>query len=165
MPTGHYIRTKPNPMRGRCYRPLEERFWSKVERGEPHECWRWTGVILKMGYGNFRSGPNTTEYAHRFSWRVANGRQVPAGMVIRHSCDNRWCVNPAHLSIGTHADNVADKVAKGRQGAKCKLTADQVRAIREALAEGTKQNALAAQYGVTTSAIQGIASGKTWRRV
>lgn len=165
MPTGHYQRTTPHPMRGKEYRPLMDRFNSKVQRGAPDECWRWTGTILKMGYGNFRSGPGTTEYAHRFAWRAHNNAEIPAGLVVRHSCDNRWCVNPAHLSIGTHADNVMDKVRKGRQGAKCKLTPDQVREIRRESAAGARQVDLAAKYGVTVGAIRGIRIGKNWRRV
>lgn len=163
MPTGHYARKVGYYPRRR--RSADERFWEKVDRRGADECWRWLGAILKMGYGNFRATPTTNEYAHRFAWRTHNNQPIPVGLVVRHSCDNRWCVNPAHLSIGTHADNVMDKVLKGKQGAKCKLTPDQVREIRRELAAGVMQKRLAERYGVSQGAIRGIKIGKNWRRV
>jgi HNH endonuclease len=90
------------------------RFWTKVERGAPDECWMWTGGIQGKGYGQFYPQKRNPQGAHRFAWELANGTKVPPGMHVMHSCDTPRCVNPAHLSVGTAAQNHADKTAKGR---------------------------------------------------
>ena len=118
-----------------------ERFWSKVNRCGPDECWLWQGTIAlpnKCGqqYGNFGvfDGKTVNYRAHRFAWMLANG-QIPADMVIMHTCDVPLCVNPSHLKLGTQADNVADRDIKGRtargerQGTS-KLTEMQARFIK-----------------------------------
>lgn len=91
------------------------RFWAKVQKGDG--CWLWTGGVART-YGQFslprNGGKARVIKAHRFSWELENGRAIPPGMHVMHSCDVRLCVNPAHLSIGTHTDNVRDMVRKGR---------------------------------------------------
>lgn len=94
-------------------RPAVDRFMDKVMPEPMSGCWLWTGCALPSGYGNFRDGGGMT-LAHRFAYGQFVGA-IPSGGVVMHKCDTPCCVNPEHLSIGTHADNVADKVKKGRQ--------------------------------------------------
>lgn len=95
-----------------CRIPLEERLWSNVKRGASDECWIWTGRVDAGGYGTIKD-KGKPEGVHRVSYRLAYG-DIPAGMVIRHACDNPSCVNPAHLTTGTVQQNMADRVARGR---------------------------------------------------
>lgn len=93
----------------------EERFWSKVDRSGDG-CWEWTAKSrTSFGYGVMRVGgtPGRLEGAHRLAWQYTNG-PIPDGLCVLHSCDNPPCCNPAHLRIGTKADNTRDKVERGR---------------------------------------------------
>lgn len=99
-------------------RPVTERFWPKVDKRGPHECWPWKAGTTK-GYGTLGVHPSDgfsrrQMYAHRLSWQFANGISVPAGMLVCHSCDNPLCCNPRHLWIGTIGDNNRDMNAKKR---------------------------------------------------
>jgi hypothetical protein len=94
-----------------------DRFWSKVATAGPDDCWPWTAATTPKGYGRWtyrEGGKNCHTTAHRKAWELANG-PIPAGFQVLHRCDNPPCCNPAHLWLGTHRDNMADKVAKGRQ--------------------------------------------------
>lgn len=92
----------------------EESFWEKVDKTEG--CWLWTAAKNGGGYGAFfrKDGRFGTNMAHRIAFQLAYGA-IPDGMIIMHTCDNRACVNPAHLVPGTHQDNVDDMVRKGRK--------------------------------------------------
>src|SRR5688572_12699995 len=97
----------------------DDAFWAKVQRGKPDECWPWTGGGMPQGYGHFQTGSGTdgtrkTWKAHRYAWTLLVG-PIPDGLHLCHHCDNPPCVNPAHMFIGTHRENNADKVAKMRQ--------------------------------------------------
>ncbi len=95
--------------------PLVERFWNRVERDPNSGCWLWSAAADPNGYGRVKLGPRTAAVmlVHRFSWVLANG-PVPDGLHVLHRCDTPPCVNPYHLFLGTHLDNMRDMNTKGR---------------------------------------------------
>lgn len=155
-------------------RPLEERFWRRVDVGTPDECWMWTGQRDTHGYGllgsAFRDRPAyITMRAHRLSYELAHG-PIPAGMVVCHHCDNPSCVNPAHLFLGTQSDNTRDMTAKKRQArgerhSQTRLTEDDVREIRSALAAGETQRSIGERFGIHQTTVSNIATRITWDHV
>ncbi len=159
-------------------RPVAERFWEKVDKSG--ECWLWTGAIFGPGYGAFSPVRTQQVCAHRVAWELTNG-PIPEGKNVCHRCDVRLCVNPAHLFIGTQAENLADMRAKGRQAApeahgrpgeahhNAKLTNQAVRDIRSRYAAGgVSQKDLAAEYSVSQGLIGLIGlivTHRAWRHV
>lgn len=93
---------------------VEQRFWSKVARGEADECWLWTGAVSSSGYGAFGAYEDCKSYgAHRFSKEMELGSRLPRHLYACHRCDNKLCVNPAHIFVGTARDNSQDLIQKG----------------------------------------------------
>lgn len=90
-----------------------EKFWSKVDVKGSNDCWEWKGAIQSKGYGSI-SLDGKTYNAHRVSWMIAHSRMPRPDLQILHSCDNRRCVNPAHLREGTNLENVRDMHRRGR---------------------------------------------------
>lgn len=148
----------------------ETRFFSKVDTTDADGCHVWTSWTATTGYGQFHLN-GTTEYAHRVSYEISNG-PIPEGMVVRHcsECTTRGCVNPDHLSIGTHADNMRDRdeagrTPKGESSGASKLKKVEVIDIRKRAAAGETQASIAEDYEVITSTISAIVRRKTWRHI
>lgn len=143
-------------------------------------CWEWNLSHLPNGYG--RVSRRRGLLAHRWAWEVANG-PIPVGLCVLHRCDNRGCVNPGHLFLGTHRDNTQDALNKGRldltppsqrrnwkpgrptgeTNGSAKLTREAVAEIRSAYrAGGVLQRELAARYGVSQVAVSKAIRSETW---
>lgn len=152
------------------HRTFADRFWSKVDKERTDtDCWHWKGPFFSVsGYGSFQI-KDRPYGAHRVAWTLTNG-PIPDGMSICHRCDDRACVNPSHLFMGTPADNSADMVTKGRQAKRpgsqhhnAKLTEA---VVREILADiESRPTELGRKYGVSPSTICDIRSGRTWVHV
>jgi hypothetical protein len=150
-----------------------QRFQAKYKIDPVSKCWNWTASKQSDGYGRFRDGGKMRK-AHRVSFELHCG-PIPQGeghhgTCVLHKCDNRVCVNPEHLFLGTHDDNMADKVAKGRQvrhrgtgHGRAKLSETDVLAIREA--EGMTKRKIAAQFGVSETVIGHVLSRKLWAHI
>lgn len=144
-----------------------ERFEAKYTPEPNTGCWLWTACLSTDGYGQFRfEGRNHS--THRFSYKLYVG-PIPKGLFVLHKCDVKLCVNPDHLFLGTHTDNMTDMVSKGRnaertgeKNGKAKLTPTEVLAIRT---DTRFQRVIAAEYGVRQAAISKIKLGKTWAHI
>jgi hypothetical protein len=136
-------------------------------------CWEWQGVRSPLGYGRYYPAMGVKLQSHRHAYELAHGA-IPEGMHVLHRCDNPPCCNPDHLFLGTHADNMKDRQAKGRtrtgvlrgvSNPGAKFTAEDVRSIRARVAGGETRTALAQEYGVSISAISLITRHKHYREV
>lgn len=157
----------------------DERFWAKVDRREPDECWLWTAATDSVGYGLFWNPTRRTmDLAHRYAFArcVRPLRPKPpgtlgaAGETICHSCDNPPCVNPRHLFAATQKENMADMRAKGRQPDNRGVRNPRARLTREQAQEARKLYtgqygeiaALARRFGVSHGAMSHAIHGRSW---
>lgn len=172
---------------------LDELFWSRVKKGRDSECWPFLGKLSPSGYGIFTCTTLGERRAHRVAYILSKGN-IPEGLCVCHSCDNRPCCNPSHLWTGTRKENMEDAVKKGRtaKGEKnwhfgkrgplspnygkphpCRgekhnivtLTEQKVREIRVRFSNGETQTALGIEFGVTQGAIHHLIKRHTWRHV
>ena len=160
-----------NPRPRKPRRSLEERFWSRVRRGDG--CWEWQGYCAPAGYGQIGVENHRLKLTHRLSWELANG-PIPDGLVVRHRCDNPPCVNPDHLELGTIADNSRDavergQIARGFRLPRTILSPEAVAAIRSRYQvfnspgrRGLHSNRaeLAAEFGVSAKYVAEVAAGR-----
>jgi hypothetical protein len=153
-------------------RTVEERFWAKLERAGDDECWMWKGAHTSEGYGLMyrQARPQQWYRSHRLAHELLVG-PIPEGMHVLHRCDSPPCCNPAHLFLGTQADNNRDRARKGRSGGRkirgaangrAKLSPSDVAAIRRAYEQGATQVALAAGFGVSQPQISRIVRHKSY---
>lgn len=143
----------------------------------PDACWTWTGGLASDGYGQIRSAGRKL-LAHRLAWEFFRG-PIPKGegyhgTCVLHRCDVPACVNPDHMFLGTHAENMTDKTAKGRcftpqtrgeRNGSAKLTEVQVAEIRRRRAAGEVQQRIADDFAISQTTVSGIVLGKLWRHV
>lgn len=146
---------------------IRANFWTFTNRADG--CWLWSKGVAADGYAH--TVPTAGEHlAHRISWTLTHG-PIPDGLKVCHTCDVRHCINPAHLFLGTNADNTADMVQKGRHvhGERHplhRLTAEQIADIRARYAAGgIPQWKLAEEYGVSQAIISKICRGQVWKHI
>jgi hypothetical protein len=152
-------------------------FTKQRSRNGESQCWKWTGCTHKNGYGFFSWRHLGRQYrvgAHQFSWLIHRG-EIPRGLCVCHSCDNRACVNPDHLWVGTPKENTADMIAKGRmrvgdhkgsKNGRAKLTESQVLEIRAKFkSHVVTAKMLAKEFRVNKQVIDKIMQRGTWNHL
>jgi Mor family transcriptional regulator len=165
-----FFRVMPKEINGIALKDVL-RFFNSIDIEREEDCWEWRTALTSGGYGAFRTEYKTI-VASRFSWEIYFDK-IPEGIYVCHKCDNRKCVNPNHLFLGTPKDNMQDMIKKGRHNPvrrekhsrhTAKLNEDQVLEIK---LMGKKQSAtrLAKKYGVSTYTIYSIRKGLTWRHL
>lgn len=145
---------------------FERKFWERAHP-RPNGCWEWAGVLSTSGYGRVMHRGQRDVATHRLAWEFAHG-PIPDGMCVCHSCDNRACVNPDHLWLGTHKQNMADMAAK-RRGRKSmgptyvsprrKVSESLACAIREDYASGLSLKTVARKHGIGSTTVSKITKG------
>jgi len=162
-----------------------DRFWSKVEVAGVDECWEWQASTCD-GYGKFSVGRGQWDRAHRVSWRLNVGH-IPDDKCVLHTCDNRKCVNPKHLYLGTKKNNAEDREARdrgnhatgenngkltcpgsgsGEDNGRAKLNESDVSDLLHSyFVHGVKKADLARQYNLSKTNVARIISGKLWPNV
>jgi len=143
-----------------CYHePVEQKFWHYVKTGAEKECWEWLGYKDKDGYGKMRTG-NTNQAAHRISWQIHNG-EIPTGQMVLHKCNNPSCINPSHLYLGDHLQNMQDRLNSGHypkneDHPNVKFPDDIVEQIRKS---NKTYKELSQQFNISASQISNIKRG------
>lgn len=146
-------------------------FLNQVIIRDDDECWQWQGSTNRGGYG-VMSLKGIASLAHRVAWMIYKGELVQEGKYVCHHCDNPSCVNPRHLYLGDHEQNMKDAAVRGRLPNKAgeangnsRLTGDQVLDIRRMRAAGVKRRIVAEKFGVSTVTVDRIALGEGWTHI
>lgn len=156
----------------------EQRFWQNVVKLGDNDCWLWTGIVGRGGYGRFKINCKVVS-AHRYSWELHRGEIDKSksdfhGICVLHKCDTPACVNPNHLFLGSIQDNIIDRDNKGRtakwEGSHfSKLTLGKIKEIRSMYGYNGKGGLslpkLASKFGVSISTIHHIVTNKTWKGI
>lgn len=155
-------------------REKREGFWSKVDMSAGSDaCWPWKGGVYKSGYGTAYWNGRRGCRAHRVAYQVSFG-DIPKGVFVCYVCDNRLCVNPSHLFLGNHRDNMRDMVEKGRsrnsiqageRNNAAKLTATIVLRIRELFSQGISVVEISRRVDVPYSNVWFVVNRKTWTHI
>lgn len=146
----------------------QQLFEKKIQKGA--SCWVWTASKNREGYGHF-GFRGSTHLAHRVSWILYRG-EIENNLCVLHHCDNPSCVNPGHLFLGTRLDNMRDCARKGRKNPQrgeespcAKLTSKDVISIKQKRKAGMSTRKIAEDYGVSSSTISMITTGRNWRHI
>lgn len=148
----------------------EERFWARVKKGPG--CWEWQGRCETNGYARIKRKQSRQQVAvHRLSWEMVNG-PIPDGLDVLHKCDNRKCVRPSHLFLGTDVDNMQDMLKKGRANkargerhGNAELVEQDIRAIRKLYEAGSTLKEIADGYGISEMHASRIVRRLRWAHV
>ena len=157
--------------KNRNRRPFEDRFWEKVDKRGPDECWEWTASTNSKGYGRLSSGRGVYLKAHRTAFVLSCG-PIPEDLNVLHTCDNPPCCNPKHLFLGTFKDNTHDMIRKGRGSPpphtygelhhNAKFDAATARKIIE---DERTLKAIAADHGISWMTVFRLKHGQTWAQL
>ncbi len=155
---------------------IKQKFYSKLLKNSITGCWNWQGNLNGSGYGRI-TVDGKRHAAHRFSW-ILNIGNIPEELCVLHKCDNRLCVNPDHLFLGTKKDNSIDCYNKGRskcnsnlkkiigiQNGSARITENDVSRIRHLYSEGVSQTEIAKQFSVARATIWRIINRHIWKHV
>jgi len=144
--------------------PLIDRFLRRVDKNgvvvseELSVCWEWRGAVYTTGYGQLQKETWGEDYTHRWSY-VHHIGPIPEGKLVRHKCDNRRCVNPAHLELGDNKDNVADMVERHYKPCNRKFTANDIGDIKTLREGGMIYKDIAKIYGCNRRTVERIFTG------
>lgn len=158
--------------------PTEERFWSKVDVRGSDECWEWCACKNHKGYGQFWFDGKLV-FSHRFSYQLHAGTKIPEGLQVNHHCDNRLCVNPAHLYLGTAKQNSLDMMSRGRgvfqfvdkqtigeKNGNSKLKDCEAREVKRLALDGRlPQWFIGAMFKIPQVTVSAIKTGRIWKHV
>jgi hypothetical protein len=157
--------TRPIPLSKILEGPLQARFWGRVQKGRPDECWPFTGAPTTGGYGvvNIRLGPHHYQKvrAHVVALMTATQQENTLNALHSLKCTTKMCCNPQHLRWGGRKQNALDQRDLGRVPGQ-KLTWDDVEEIREMLKDGWKQEEIAAVFGIDQTQVSSIKTGRSW---